>query len=358
MDFSARLLKWYEGRSRILPWRESQDPYIIWISEVILQQTRMEQGIKYFHRFTWAFPDVQSLAAASEQQVLRLWQGLGYYSRARNLHQAAREIAEDRDGLLPVTFEEWLSVRGVGPYTAAAIASIAFKEVVPAVDGNVCRVLARLFALPYEADSGKGRAAFAELARELIDHDAPGDFNQAMMDFGSLVCRPVGPLCQECLFNRECLAFIRNEVSSFPVRKSARKTRDRFFNYFMFVEKADGQDPVFFVRQRKENDIWKNMYELPLLETPAPVSGEEIISHPWWQQLFPEGSGFVFVRAPQNYTHKLTHQTIHASMYQLETDSCSAMRLKNIFLPVDLSQFETLPKPRLMERFIRHIDLL
>ena len=351
MNFSARLLEWYQCHGRQLPWRGSGDPYTIWISEIILQQTRVDQGVVYYRRFMASFPDVQSLAASSEEQVLRVWQGLGYYSRARNLHQAAREIATDRNGRFPTSYEEWLQLKGVGPYTAAAVASIAFGEPVPAIDGNVCRVLARIFALA--PAKGKGNSSFRELALQLIDARNPGDFNQAMMDFGSLVCKPARPLCWECIFNRECLAFLRDQVHLFPVKKAKKKPAARYFNYILFMYQPPAGELVFFVRQRTADDIWKNLFELPLLETAVPATEEDVKGSPWWRQFFPNGDGAIFAGSPRMLKHLLSHQTIHAVFYPIMVNKEAAVRLGKAYRQVSAADFDLLPKPRLIQHFLQ-----
>jgi A/G-specific adenine glycosylase len=349
MHFSLRLLSWFLRHRRILPWRDTNDPYAIWISEVLLQQTRIDQGIVYYQRFLGAFPDVSALAAAPEEKVLRLWQGLGYYSRARNLHQAARYIMAERGGCLPESHRDWLGIRGVGPYTAAAIASIAYGEAVAALDGNGYRVLSRIFAIRESIDTSAGRKAFQELAEELIDRKNPGDFNQALMDFGSLVCKPARPLCTECIFQRECLAFNHRSVDTFPVRKPKKTTRTRYFYYFLFYREED-----FFIQQRKGDDIWKNLFELPLIETPEPLPGDQFLDHPMWQELFPAGSGFIFTHSPVSYRHLLTHQVIQATFFRVEINADAAGHIKKYFIQSDGKHFDSLAKPRLIEKFMAH----
>jgi A/G-specific adenine glycosylase len=352
MHFSARLLSWFSKHRRPLPWRDTKNPYAIWISEVILQQTRMEQGIQYYLQFIDAFPDVAALARAKEEEVLRLWQGLGYYSRARNLHQAARSVWDQRGGRLPGTYREWLSLKGVGPYTAAAIASIAQGEAVAALDGNAYRVLSRIFALDANIDTGPGRKTFQQLAEDLLDPAHPGDFNQALMDFGSAVCKPVRPLCTQCIFSRECLAFKGRAMHNYPVRQPRKKTRPRYFNYFFFYS-SDRQR--FFIQKRAGEDIWKNLFELPLLESPEPLTAETLTEHPWWRKLFPAGKGAVFTQSPLHFRHQLTHQTIHACFFNVRLDAEQFMELEKVFVPSDKNKFEALPKPRLVDRYLQHL---
>lgn len=354
MDFSERLLLWYDANKRTLPWRDSDDPYKVWISEVILQQTRVEQGTAYYFRFLDAFPDVTSLASASEDEVLRLWQGLGYYSRARNLHQAAREIVEEHDGNFPDNSRQWMRLKGVGPYTAAAIASIVFKETVPALDGNACRVLARAFVLPHNIDTSKGKKLFFQLARKLIDSKRPGDFNQAMMDLGSMVCKPAEPLCPQCPFNTICVAQQQGLAKNYPIRNTKRAVRKRFFNYFKITAKDHHGNAILFVRKRQINDIWKNMYDFPLLETTEDTPPEKLFKHPWWISLFPVETSFLLAGQVRQRVHKLTHQTIHAKLFQISADPDYIDLLSKTFIAVDYDQFEQMAKPRLIE--ILHQD--
>jgi A/G-specific adenine glycosylase len=352
MHFSSRLLQWYGQYGRLLPWRQTNNAYEVWITEIILQQTRVDQGMEYYFRFMKVFPDVAALAKAPEDKVLRLWQGLGYYSRARNLHQAARQILEQRNGKLPETYKEWLQVRGVGPYTAAAIASIAFNEVVPALDGNVYRVIARLFAIDGKIDTGKGKRVFEEVAAELIDQKKPGDFNQAMMDFGATVCKPAAPLCNECIFNRECLAFLRDEVEKYPVKKPKKLARTRHFNYFYFFIEEKNEQCFFFVIKRKTNDIWKNLFELPLVETKQELNMQAINELPEWKDWFPDNKGFVLTGSPLFFRHKLTHQTINAKFFIVKISREIANPFNNAFIRVNHAKFESMPKSRLTLLFL------
>lgn len=353
MEFSDRLLFWYDSHKRILPWRTSDDPYKVWISEVILQQTRIEQGMTYYSRFLDAFPDVTSLAAASEDEVLRLWQGLGYYSRARNLHQAAREIVEKQDKKFPESSKQWMRLKGVGPYTAAAVASIVFREPIPALDGNGYRVLSRVFGLSYNIDTAKGKTRFFQLATQLIDPKRPGDFNQALMDLGSMICKPFRPLCQKCPLNETCLAKQQNATHHYPVKNPKKAARERYFNYFKITTKDRQGNNIIYIKKRLENDIWKNMYDFPLLETSAEISTEKIFQHPWWLQLFPDDKAFLMLKQVRQRVHKLTHQTIHAKLFQVCADHEHTDLLNKKFIPVKIDQFEQMAKPRLIELLTR-----
>lgn len=356
MDFSSRLIHWYDQNGRSLPWRETRDPYHIWVSEIILQQTRIDQGLPYYHRFLAKFPDVFKLAAATEEQVLRLWQGLGYYSRARNLHHAAREVVKQYGGRLPGHSTELVRLKGIGPYTSAAIASMAFGETIPAIDGNVYRVLSRIFAVDYSIDTHQGRKVFHDLAMNLIPGDRPGAFNQALMDFGSMICKPVIPLCHSCIFYHECLARQRGSVKKYPLRSRKTPGRERYFHYFLFRANNHEGLPVFFVQQRTGNDIWKNMYEFPLLESDQPLSLSEVLNHPWWETLGMEPDGFVFAGSVVPLKHQLTHQTIHARFFQVKIIGSSLHTLEKHFQLTQPALFGELPKPRLVERFYRVVN--
>ncbi len=349
MDFSERLIKWYDGNKRDLPWRISADPYAVWVSEVVLQQTRIDQGLNYYNRFLNAFPDVESLAAASEDDVLRLWQGLGYYARARNLHQAACKIVKTCNSEFPQNAKDWMRLNGVGPYTSAAIASIVYGEAIPALDGNGYRLLARVFALSYNKDSSAGKEKFRELAAQLIDANRPGDFNQAMMDLGSLVCKPSRPLCPQCPLNDICLAFQNNTVSEYPAKRAKRPLQTRYFNYFRITTNDQQGNIVLYIRKREENDIWKNLYDLPLLETPAEMPGEELFKNHWWSNLIPGEGAYKVLGHPKQRKHQLTHQTIHAKLYFVFVYTEYTQVLDKTFLAVGFERFEQLAKPRLIE---------
>ena len=340
-----RLIEWYEAHRRDLPWRRTRDPYLVWISEVILQQTRVAQGLEYYRRFTSRFPDARSLAEAGEDEVMKYWQGLGYYSRARHLHEAARVIVERFGGCFPRGWEDIRSLPGVGDYTAAAIGSIAFGEPWATVDGNVYRVLARVFDVDLPIDSGAGRRYFAELARTLLDAGRPGLFNQAMMEFGALRCVPRGPVCEGCPLEDKCLARARGRVAVLPVKEGRRAVVPRYFNYLDIR-----QGGTLLLARREGKDIWRNLYEFPLVETPGPVSWEELARTDACRALL-EGAGEVtFVRRRELPRHVLTHRVIYAVFYRLEVE----------VLPPALAAYARVPREavgdyavsRLMESYL------
>jgi A/G-specific adenine glycosylase len=261
--FASLLLKWNSAdNKREMPWKGEKNPYYIWLSEIILQQTRVEQGLPYFLRFKEKYPAVKQLAEAKEDEVMKLWQGLGYYSRARNLHETGKNIHNNHKGSFPETFEELKKLKGVGDYTASAIASFAFGEKKAVVDGNVIRVLARLFGIETAFDTSEGKKQFAALAQELIDAKQPGLYNQAIMDFGATVCTPQNPKCDECPFSSACIAFKSNLIEDLPYREKKTKIANRFFNYVVIKDEKE-----IFIRKRTDNDIWKNLYEFPMIET-------------------------------------------------------------------------------------------
>ena len=311
--FSEALIAWYGEHRRELPWRETREPYRIWVSEVILQQTRVAQGLAYYRRFTERFPDVRSLAGAEEDEVMRYWQGLGYYSRARNLHAAAREVVERFGGEFPRRPEEVLSLRGVGEYTAAAVCSIAFDEPCAAVDGNVYRVLARVFGVDLPIDGGEGRRYFAGLARELLDERRPGLYNQAVMEFGALQCVPRSPDCGACPLNDRCRAAAEGRVEALPVKAGRTRTRPRYFHY---VDIRKGG--VALLAKRAGKDIWRDLYELPLVEAERPLGWEELRRTPAFRSLFEGAAGVRLVGEWRAARHALSHQVIHAVFYRVE----------------------------------------
>lgn len=307
-SFSNAIIEWYRENKRELPWRETTDPYLIWISEIILQQTRVVQGYDYFLRFIKRFPDVKSLATAEEDEVMKYWQGLGYYSRARNLHAAARSM----NGVFPATYEEVRALKGVGEYTAAAICSFAYGMPYAVLDGNVYRVLSRYLGIDTPIDSVQGKKLFAALANELLDKAQPAVYNQAIMDFGALQCTPQNPNCMFCPLAGSCSALSKGEVARLPVKRHKTKTTNRYFNY-MYVRTGE----YTFINKRTADDIWKNLFEFPLIESDAPVSEEELPALPQFRRLFAEGDIPVVRCVCKDVKHVLSHRVIYASFYEI-----------------------------------------
>lgn len=311
----ATLIAWYEEHGRDLPWRQTRDAYRIWLSEVILQQTRVEQGLSYYLRFTEHFPTIDRLAEASEDEVLKLWQGLGYYSRARNLHAAAKQVVNDFNGQFPTTYEAIRSLRGVGDYTAAAIASMAFDLPHAVVDGNVYRVLSRLLDIETPIDSTEGKRTFAALAEELLDKEYSATYNQAIMDFGATHCTPQNPACMSCPLADRCLALANNTVGSRPVKQGHTKVRDRYFHYLHLVSQGHT-----LLRRRGEGDIWQGLYEFPLIETPGAVDFATLCGSEQFRSWL--GDRHYTVREVRPMTpHQLSHQRLHATFYRIEVDA-------------------------------------
>jgi len=353
MNFTYKLITWYNTNKRALPWRKTNDPYVIWISEIILQQTRISQGMAYFERFVEKYPTVSDLAMADEQEVLKLWQGLGYYSRARNMHHTAKVIVNEFDGRFPDNYEEMINLKGIGEYTAAAILSIAFRVPCPVVDGNVARLLSRVFGIKEPIDSSKGYKTLINKAGELIDPSDPGTFNQALMEFGALFCIPANPDCMQCIFKPDCFAYNNGKVAALPVKGKANALRKRYFHYFLIKFKTeDGM--AFFVNKRTGKDIWKHLYDLPLIETSKPLSVKQL------EKLFKSnfGSAINLKNAEVDaYKHVLTHQLIMARFYliDLSTDVYLDVLLKSLsagYRQVSLNELFELPVSRIVEKFI------
>lgn len=343
--FSETLLGWYADNARELPWRNTKDPYLIWVSEIILQQTRVAQGYDYFLRFVQRFPDVHALAEASEDEVMKYWQGLGYYSRARNLHEAARSM----NGVFPSTYEGVRALKGVGDYTAAAICSIAYGMPYAVVDGNVYRVLSRYWGIEVPIDSTEGKKLFAALAQEMLPVSRPAEYNQAIMDFGAIQCTPQSPLCMYCPLCDTCAALAQGKVDQLPVKQHKTKTTDRFFNYIYVRAGA-----YTYINKRTGNDIWKNLFELPLIETERDTPEAEFVQLPQFRELFAEEDKPQLRCLRRGVKHVLSHRVIYASFYEVvlpeETRSFSAYRRVS---REELGQYAV---PRLIHAFLEKYE--
>jgi len=312
------LSEWYGTHQRDLPWRRNPEPYKVWLSEIILQQTRVDQGLPYYESIIQQFPDVRSLAKAPLDDLLKLWQGLGYYSRARNLHTAAKQVVNDFGGVFPNNYSTLLRLKGVGDYTAAAIASIVYGEPKAVVDGNVFRVLSRLFNIDTPINSTEGKRLFSEMAAELLDREHPSRHNQALMEFGALQCVPVRPDCSSCPLAAHCQGLVAERVAQLPVKAKAASKKNR---YFLYLVPTFGQDT--WLQQRLEKDIWQNLWEFPLLESAKPLSIERILEEPMLRTWFGEAYS---IGNAQYFKHILSHRIIHAT-----------------FLPVRIQQLENIP---------------
>ncbi len=316
MKFSNLLIQWYLQNKRDLPWRSTTNPYLIWLSEIMLQQTRVAQGLPYFLKFTEAFPTVFDLAKAEEEEVLKLWQGLGYYSRARNLHKTAKAIAFERNGQFPKTYNELLQLKGIGEYTAAAIASFSYNENVPVVDGNVFRVLSRYFEVETDIASGRAKKEFTLLASELLPKGKANLFNQAIMEFGALQCVPKNPDCGNCIFNDSCLALQKKKVTLLPVKSKKLKVTPRYFNYLVFSD----VDKNTLLNKRTQKGIWHNLYEFPLLETVKPEDDVEVIDLIQKQRFIPNTIEQIHLCNSEAIVHKLSHQHLNIKFWKITVE--------------------------------------
>ena len=328
-----KLLKWYDKNARDLPFRKTKDPYKIWICEIVFQQTRIAQGLNHYNNFIERFPDVQTLAKAPEDEVLLYWKGLGYYSRAINIHKAAQQIINDYQGIFPSEYEEILKLKGIGKYTAAAVTSICFEGKMPAVDGNFYRVLSRIFADDFDISNSKAFTYFSQLST-LIMSENVGNFNQAMMDLGSEICKPKNPVCGECPVNEDCLAFSLNKVSEFPVKTKKTKAQDLHLQYY-FVHR-NGQ---FLIQQRKDDFIWKKLFEFP------PMISDDLKP---------------FIKSVKTISHKLTHKNLSIEIFNVEVDSETVWEdfiTKNNYIITDVegSHERSFPKP--LENYIQSYDI-
>lgn len=343
-DFAKIITDWYLTHKRDLPWRDTKDPYVIWISEIILQQTRVVQGYEYFRRFIGRFPDIRSLAGADEDEVMKYWQGLGYYSRARNLHAAAKSMG----GVFPVTYPEVLALKGVGEYSAAAICSFAYNMPYAVVDGNVYRVLARYFGIDTPIDSTEGKKQFKLLADQLLDRENPGIYNQAIMDFGAIQCTPQAPACLFCPLSGSCRALSEGRVAQLPVKQNKIKLTERFFNYLYVSSGA-----YTFIHKRTGNDIWKNLFEFPLIETPRALSVEEFVQLPAFRMLLAEGEEPQVSLVQGQVKQVLSHRIIYADFYKITLPENSLSFAG--FQRIKQSELDHYAVPRLIARFLENL---
>ncbi len=345
MDFKNTIIKWYNENKRDLPWRNTDDPYHIWISEVILQQTRVAQGLDYYNRFINTFPTINDLANAHLDRVMKVWQGLGYYTRARNLHGAAKQIMVDFDGVLPTSYIELLKIKGIGPYSAGAIASFAFKEAVPAIDGNVYRVLSRIYGVFASTETSSGKKEFFDLTMELIDQRHPDTFNQALLDFGAMQCVPRIPNCLACPFSDMCYAFRNNLISQLPVKGKKIASRDRFLNYIVIRYKDST-----FIQRREGGDIWNSLYEFPLIETNMSVELNSLIEDPAWKGLFGK-ENLKILYSSQPIKHLLSHQILYTKFTIVEI-SKPTYYLKSNYLKVSIPDIQEYSIPKVIDNFL------
>jgi len=368
MKFGGIIRGWYKKNKRDLPMRCTRDPYKIWIAEVIMQQTRINQGIPYYLDFISAFPDVASLAAASEDEVLKKWQGLGYYNRARNLKEAARDIMERLGGEMPQSYEGLISLKGVGKYTAAAIASFCYGEPVAAVDGNVARVLARLFGVELPVNTPAGEKQILALASELMDPQDAGNHNQAMIDFGAMLCVPVSPDCEKCPLKNHCEAYGSRRVDQLPKKIPKKKPVDRWIWFYIIIYKGETMykgetiyngETIYkgeiILTQRGTETIWKSLYQFPAMESASPCSETEMLNR--WTSLFAPASppAFSLKKISPEIKHQLTHRTLHARFFHLEIEEWPR-ELPGGWMKISVDRLADFPVPQLIKRYMESIN--
>jgi A/G-specific adenine glycosylase len=342
--FAKGLLAWNrKSNQRQMPWKGEKDPYKIWISEIILQQTKVEQGLKYYEAFIKNFPAVHHLAKAPDQKVFKLWEGLGYYSRCKNLLASARFIAEELNGVFPSDYESILNLKGVGNYTAAAIASFAYNLPYAVLDGNVFRVLSRIFDVELPIDSKEGKQRFSALAQQILPKKAAGEYNQAIMDFGATICKPA-PVCAECFFNKNCRAYLQGKQQSLPIKAKELKIRERWFNYIILIFQNQ-----YAVRERTSKDIWQHLFEFPLIETTNRAAEEEI-KKMMLRQFGLKGNDYKTLLNKQGTAQKLSHQKIH---FQYTIIEMKKEIVPDGFVYVSQKQLRKYPFPKTLKQFIK-----
>ena len=345
--FPVLLLRWNNLNTRKMPWKGEKDPYKIWLSEIILQQTRVEQGWKYYEKFITIFPDIHKLAAAKDEKIYKLWEGLGYYSRCKNLIETARFISKKLNGKFPGTFEDILSLKGVGNYTASAIASFAYNLPYAVVDGNVFRVLSRVFGIKKPIDSTEGKRLFSQLAFELLNKKQPGIYNQALMDFGAVICKPQNPLCHNCILKDHCFAFKEGLVNKFPVKEKEIKITKRWFNYLVIV-----YNDKLYIRKRIDKDIWKNLHEFVLIETNTDVPAKRVLAKAEKGKILKKSSYRVVSISPL-YSQQLSHQKIIGRFIKI---AIKKEFILSGFKPVSLKQLSRHAFPRLLNTYFEKKD--
>jgi len=346
MDIAESIIDWYNANKRDLPWRNITDPYSIWVSEIIMQQTRINQGIGYYLNFLTQFPTVFDLAKAEEKQVLLTWQGLGYYSRARNMHVAAKEIVMQWGGQFPNNSKDLLKLKGIGSYTAAAISSICFNENIPAIDGNVIRVISRLFNITDAVNKNSTQKQIENFSIELINNFDAATYNQAMMDLGATICLPKNPICNNCPLADACLAKKNKTFMNIPVKEKKTTPKMRFLVYLVLKTSKHT-----LIGIRKNNDIWKGLYEFPLIELKKQTSIDAVLKHPMINKFYTksDGANLKIIEAPQ---HKLSHQTLYTHFVIITLNELPKI---NDFQPIEISQLALQPFPRLIEKHLENI---
>lgn len=345
------LIAWYKKNKRDLPWRNTNDPYLIWVSEIILQQTRVDQGLSYYLRFVERFPSIEDLADADENEVLKYWQGLGYYSRARNMHASAKQILKLYKGDFPVNYDQIKSLKGVGTYTAAAIASIAFNMPHPVIDGNVNRVISRLYGIEIAVNTNIGQKLVEEKLNTIFVRNDPANFNQAIMELGAMICKPSSPECNKCVLNVNCVAFQQNRVNDFPVKIKLKSPKLLYLFYFILKYQNNSQQFVY-VNKRGENAIWKNLYDFPGLQFNSKKEMNEVVTE-FKQKYFPNN----FTQDPEKITgpikHQLTHKSILAFFIEFNIDKDYVNNINDKLIAVTIDELQKYPVSKLIENYIK-----
>lgn len=349
MIFQEIIIKWYNENKRDLPWRETKDPYKIWISEIILQQTRVKQANQYYLHFIAEFPDINTLALSPLEKVLKAWQGLGYYSRARNLHESAQFIMKNKNGVFPDNYENLIQLKGIGEYTAAAIASIAYNLPHAVIDGNVYRVLSRVFGVNESINTTKGKKIFKELANELLINNNPSIYNQAIMEFGAVQCIPQKPGCSKCPLDAICFAYTKKMVHQFPLKTNKIIIESRFFYYLVIKYKN-----YTFINKRHNNDIWASLYEFPLIEMKKETTEEDIIQSGQWNALF-NGTNVFLKKISPYFKHVLSHRIIFAKYFLIEIQDIKD-DLKKKYIQIPFSDINKYPVSQLIVKIINDLS--
>jgi A/G-specific adenine glycosylase len=348
-NISQPLIEWYSRNKRDLPWRETKIPYNIWVSEIILQQTRVNQGINYYYRFIEKYPDLKSLASTHIDELLKVWQGLGYYSRARNMHHTAQYLVNKNNGVFYSNYRDLIKLKGIGDYTASAIASISFNQATPVLDGNVYRVIARVYGIAESTQVKSGINKFKDILNKLITNKNPGNFNQAIMEFGALQCIPKNPDCNNCIIKSVCFAYNKGLVSDLPVKKQKVKQKVRYFNYLYIIYNENT-----FIEKRTEKDIWNSLYQFPLIETEKEYSLTELQKNKDWLQTFESLNPFI-EKEVFTKKHILSHQVLVACFYKIRIIQTTDFLLNN-YRSIPLTKLDTVSIPRLIEEYLEHIN--
>jgi len=343
MQIVFEIINWYEINFRPLPWRATNDPYKIWLSEIILQQTQVVQGISYYEKFISKYPTIFHLADANEEEILKLWQGLGYYSRARNLLKTAKTIKNDFNGSFPTDYNQIIKLSGIGQYTASAIASFAFNQAYPVLDGNVFRFISRLYGIDAPIDVAKNRTLFLDILNLMIEGQNPAIFNNAIMEMGAIICKPQNPKCEICAVRLQCIAFKTEKISAYPVKTKIKSIKNRYFNYLLIKK-----NNLFLMEKRTEKDIWQNLFQLPLIESTENIDKNTLKN--MFAKLL-KSEQFNLIEHNETYKHQLTHQQIHAKIWIIEITAKNIFETANMQW-VDKETYKKLPIPSLIEKIL------